>query len=78
MRRCKHSVKIPDDVEGEASPYCSGCVPAVSKRIEAIKYECEADERKPECPLCLSKDFSYHDETNYICPRCGYDNHFIL
>jgi len=78
MKRCEHSVMIPEDVQSEQSPYCSGCTPIISKRIDAIKYEREADEKRPDCPLCLSKDFTYHDEDNFICPRCGYDNFFVI
>jgi len=78
MRRCQHSVMIPVDVEGDLSPYCSGCQPIEVKRIQAIVYECEADEKLPDCPICLSREFNYVSEDKYyFCPRCGFDSYTL-
>jgi hypothetical protein len=80
MRKCPHHVYIPVDIEGDRSPFCSGCEPIVVKRIKAISYECEADETKQLlCPLCCSTEFNYiSEDLDYFCPRCGYDNWMLL
>ena len=73
-KKCPHGVMMPSDMsESDENPFCSYCRPAIVKSIQALTIEWEADERMPECPVCLSKDFKYRDESSYDCPRCGMD-----
>lgn len=73
VKKCSHAVMIPNDVEGDESPYCSGCRPATHMVKLKDKSEQESDEKKfTSCPICSSKEFNYESEDNYSCPNCGF------
>jgi hypothetical protein len=77
LRKCSHSVMIPNDVEGYESPYCTGCRPAMDRTIMLWKsdHEREHDEmNKESCYVCSSREFQYLTEDEFFCPRCGFDN----
>jgi hypothetical protein len=73
LRRCEHSVYIPQDLPGAASPYCSYCRPVV-KNVALRDWETEydADDARPCCPICASFEFRYESEDKYHCPNCGF------
>ena len=73
MRKCKHDVMIPSDIEGDESPYCSGCRSSPHMvKLQEFETEKDADERDTVCPICCSVEFNYVSEEEYDCPNCGF------
>ena len=73
IRKCPHSVYVPNDIEGDESPYCSFCKSGQRMLRLWDQDEKEADEVKTvACPICSSKEFQYQSEESYSCPNCGY------
>ena len=76
LRKCDHSVYIPEDVAEVESPYCSYCNPPTPFKLgKNLRHDDELGIFT--CPLCLSEEFDYRGEENYGCPRCGFDNDYI-
>lgn len=81
LRKCSHGNYVPTDMPDDESPYCSGCHPLVDQTIKAWRtvHERDHDETvKQDCPVCCSREFSYDDETSFLCPRCGFDQFSII
>lgn len=69
MLKCPHGVKIPHDLPGPGSVYCSGCASPQPIKLKPRKKDVEIR----DCPICLSEDFEVRDCEDFYCPRCGFD-----
>ena len=79
VRKCSHDVMIPEDIEGDESPYCSGCRPATHMVKLWEHDEKDADDVQTTCcPICSSKEFEYKNAEEYSCPNCGYTQDDII
>lgn len=75
MKRCEHGVMVPSWSEGNTSPYCSGCtVPDKGSIITKITPFSPFPGGVKACPECgVRKGFSYKDEYEWHCKKCGAD-----
>jgi hypothetical protein len=79
LRKCEHGNYCPSDMD--FSYACSGCRPLLDKLLSShpALHERESDEiREVECPICMSKEFTYFNENSFFCPRCGCDEFTLL
>ena len=79
MRRCEHSVYIPEWVPEDETkaPYCGICTPLeplppggelfLHPSKKKSKYE------TLECPKCLKKALRYKNDYEFKCRFCGFD-----
>lgn len=73
MRRCNHSVYIPEWHPGDDSPYCSVCcVPEPTPGGLPTSKFFPFPYNKSGCPKCgAKKGFHWVNEWDWNCKKCG-------